>query len=160
MTSTMKIWTYDDGGREAAGHKGAAEDCVTRAIAIACGLGYAEVYDALREAMLREKTRRLRLGRGEKMRSTSPADRVPMNLTRAYLDALGWTWTPTMQVGSGCRVHLRADELPAGRLIARCSGHLVAVVDGVIRDTYDPTRGGTRCVYGYWSEGAATGRSS
>ena len=123
-------------------------------------LGPRVVSSMNREAMLREKTRRLRLGRGEKMRSTSPADRVPMNLTRAYLDALGWTWTPTMQVGSGCRVHLRADELPAGRLIARCSGHLVAVVDGVIRDTYDPTRGGTRCVYGYWSEGAATGRSS
>ena len=24
------------------------------------------------------------------------------------------------------------------------------MIDGVIHDTYDPTRGGTRCVYGYW----------
>jgi hypothetical protein len=24
------------------------------------------------------------------------------------------------------------------------------VIDGVIHDTFDPSRGGTRCVYGYW----------
>ena len=26
--------------------------------------------------------------------------------------AIGWVWTPTMQIGSGCTVHLHADELP------------------------------------------------
>jgi len=25
------------------------------------------------------------------------------------------------------------------------------VLDGVIHDTHDPSRGGRRCVYGYWS---------
>lgn len=30
-----------------------------------------------------------------------------------------------------------------------------AVVDGVVRDTHDPSRDGTRCVYGYWREPAA-----
>lgn len=69
----------------------------------------------------------------------------------SYLESLGWTWTPTMRIGSGCRVHLRADELPGGRLIARLSKHLVAVIDGVIRDTHDCSRGGSRCVYGYYS---------
>jgi hypothetical protein len=24
------------------------------------------------------------------------------------------------------------------------------VIDGVLHDTHDCTRGGTRCVYGYW----------
>jgi hypothetical protein len=57
---------------------------------------------------------------------------------------------PTMQIGSGCRVHLRADELPAGRIICQVSRHLCAVIDGVVYDTHDPTRDGTRCVYGYW----------
>ena len=56
-----------------------------------------------------------------------------------------------MAIGSGCRVHLRAEELPAGRLIARVSKHFVTVVDGICYDTSDPTRGGTRCVYGYFS---------
>ena len=27
---------------------------------------------------------------------------------------------------------------------------ITAVIDGVINDTYDPSRGGKRCVYGYW----------
>jgi hypothetical protein len=55
-----------------------------------------------------------------------------------------------MQIGSGCKVHLRADELPNGRLVVHTSRHSTAVIDGVIHDTYDPSRGGNRCVYGYW----------
>jgi hypothetical protein len=65
---------------------------------------------------------------------------------------LGWTWTPTMAIGQGCRVHLRSDELPGGRLILSISRHVVAVIDGVTHDTYDPSRGGARCVYGYYSQ--------
>ena len=55
-----------------------------------------------------------------------------------------------MQVGSGCRVHLRREELPKGRLVVRLSRHLTAVIDGVIHDIYNPDRRGTRCVYGYF----------
>ena len=54
-------------------------------------------------------------------------------------------------IGSGCRVHLRAEELPPGRLIVSVSRHLVAVIDGVIHDTLDCSRNGSRCVYGYYS---------
>ena len=55
-----------------------------------------------------------------------------------------------MFVGSGCQVHLREDELPSGRLIVSLSKHSCAVIDGVIHDLDDPSRDGTRCVYGYW----------
>jgi hypothetical protein len=55
-----------------------------------------------------------------------------------------------MQIGSGCKVHLRKDELPSGRLIVKLSKHLTTVIDGVIHDTFDPSRGGNRCVYGYF----------
>jgi hypothetical protein len=55
-----------------------------------------------------------------------------------------------MQVGSGCTVHLREDELPSGTLIVAVSRHLTVVKDGVIYDNHDPSRDGTRCVYGYW----------
>ena len=58
-----------------------------------------------------------------------------------------------MQIGQGCKVHLRADELPPGRLVVSVSRHTTAVIGGVIHDTYDPAREGTRCVYGYYSEG-------
>jgi hypothetical protein len=71
---------------------------------------------------------------------------------RPYLASLGWRWVPTMRVGQGCRVHRRAGELPPGRLVVKVSKHLVAVLDGVIHDTYDPGRGGTRYVYGYFQQ--------
>ena len=63
---------------------------------------------------------------------------------------LGFEWTPCMQVGQGCRVHLRANELPAGHLVVSLSKHWAAVIDGVVHDNGDPSRNGTRCVYGYW----------
>jgi hypothetical protein len=55
-----------------------------------------------------------------------------------------------MQIGQGCLVHLKADELPAGRIIVRLSRHVCAVVNGITQDTSDPTRDGMRCVYGYY----------
>jgi len=39
-----------DGGREAAGFKGGAGDCVVRSIAIAANLPYMQVYEDLRKA--------------------------------------------------------------------------------------------------------------
>jgi hypothetical protein len=75
---------------------------------------------------------------------------------RPYLESLGWRWVPTMGIGQGCKVHLRAEELPPGRLIVKLSKHLVAVIDGVIHDTYDPTRRGTRCVYGFFRADAGS----
>jgi hypothetical protein len=75
-----------------------------------------------------------------------------------YLTSLGWKWTPTMFIGQGCKVHLRADELPKGRIVVALSKHIVAVIDGVIHDTDDPSRGGTRCVYGYFQDGNIVGR--
>jgi len=68
------------------------------------------------------------------------------------MESTGWQWPPTMLIGQGCKVHLRAEELPAGRLVVSVSKHLVAVIDGVIQDTHDPSRNGTRCVYGYFTK--------
>jgi hypothetical protein len=67
-----------------------------------------------------------------------------------YILGHGFEWVPTMKVGMGCQVHLRPDELPTGALIVKVSKHLTAVVDGIIEDTHDPSRGGKRCVYGYY----------
>jgi hypothetical protein len=73
----------------------------------------------------------------------------PACLRRRLGASLGLRWVPTMQIGQGCKVHLRRDELPQkGRLVL--SRHAAAVIDGVLHDTYDCSRGGTRCVYGYW----------
>lgn len=132
------VWVYDDGGRAAAGYKGEAGDCVVRAIAIAAQQPYSDMYTRLAGLMTEHGYPR------------SARNGVDPKLYGAVLAELGFEWTATMPIGSGCQVHLRPDELPAGRLVVRLSRHIAAVVDGVVHDTYDCTRGGTRCVYGYW----------
>ena len=77
---------------------------------------------------------------------------MPKIVAKEYLKELGWTWIPTMFIGLGCKVHLRKDELPAGRLLVHVSKHITAVIDGVLHDAYDCSREGTRCVYGYWKK--------
>ncbi len=151
--STSTIWKFNDGGRADAGYKGETGDCVVRAIAIGTERPYQTIYDELNAL---GKTERIT----KRKRSRSSARTGVFKVTiRKYLENLGWTFTPTMGIGTGCRVHLRADELPSGRLIVSVSKHLVAVVDGVIHDNHDSTRDGTRCVYGYWSKPSARKQS-
>lgn len=162
MELTDNLWTkweLDDGGRKSSGRQGLTGDCVVRSIAIAMERDYGEVYDGVFDAQRQwYLTSRHRTARKSRARGTAAADSSPRNgvmtpVAREYIKSFGWVWTPTMAVGAGCRVHLRGDELPSGRIIARLSKHFCAVVNGVVRDTYDPARGGTRCVYGYWAEG-------
>lgn len=141
-------WTYNDGGREQAGYKGRTGDCVTRAIAIASGKPYQEIYGTL-------NTIRGSMRQTKRVRAGSSRTGVPVPVLKKYLAENGWKWTPLMQIGSGCKVHLKDGELPMGRIIARCSRHLVAVLDGVLHDTFDSSRNGTRCVYGYWKQAVA-----
>lgn len=170
-------WVRDDGGRSAAGFSGSAGDCVTRAVAIATNKPYFEVYQEIQACAGTERPRKTG-------RRSSPRTGVSKPTTRRYLESLGWVWTPTMHIGSGCRVHLADGELPMGRLIVSVSKHVVAVIDGVIHDTHDPQRSiavcrtfpgwetaelkpgehrnqngifhvSRRCVYGYWQNGTA-----
>lgn len=138
-------WVYDDGGREAAGFKGRTGDCVCRAIAIATETPYKEVYDLINEYSKRE-----RIGKRKKHKSSARTGVYKTTIRKIMTEHFGWEWVPCMAIGSGCKVHLRGDELPAGRLVCSCSKHSVAVVNGVIHDTYDSTRDGQRCVYGYY----------
>jgi len=139
-------FVFHDGGRAAAGYRGKTGNCVSRSIAIATGKTYWEVYDALNRLAQAERT-------GErKRRRSSCRTGVYRRTYQAYLEALGWRWTATMSVGSGCKVHLRSSELPEGPLIVKVSRHLTTVIDGVLYDTHDCSRGGTRCVYGYFSQ--------
>jgi|TARA_Y100000310_G_C20659556_1_gene803934 hypothetical protein len=143
----------DDGGRAAAGYKGETNDCACRAIAIATGMPYQKVYDELTA-----RTKSWRINSNSKFAyyakpSTDTArTSMPKIVAKEYLKELGWTWIPTMFIGLGCKVHLRKDELPAGRLLVHVSKHITAVIDGVLHDAYDCSREGTRCVYGYWKK--------
>lgn len=134
-------WVKDDGGREASGHPKHSGDCVVRAVAIATGSSYQEVWEDLESYCLSGRKRK---------RFSSPAKGIQIPLLKKYLALKGFRWVPLMGIGTGCRYHLRSDELPSGTLIVNLSLHVAAVVDGVLHDLSDCSRGGTRCVYGYW----------
>jgi hypothetical protein len=122
------------------------------AIAIATELPYRQVYDTLFERNRRYgHQHRNRVAEKITRQGATPRGGGYPEVYRPYLQSLGWDWVATMRVGHGCEVHLRDGELPMGRLIVAVSRHLVAVIDGAIHDTHDPSRDGTRCVYGYYA---------
>ena len=82
---------HDDGGREAAGFRGDTSDCVTRSIAIATGRPYREVYDLVNDLSRDERPR--------DGRRSSARLGVFKPTTRKVMQVLGWTWTPTMEIG-------------------------------------------------------------
>lgn len=129
----MANFIYDDGGRLEAGYKGKTRDCVIRAIAISTKIPYKKVYKDI-----------------SKLQGSTVRKGVFKKWYDTYLKELGWIWKPTMLFGQGCKVHLKAEELPKGNIIVRLSKHLAAVENGIVRDTFDCTREGKRCVYGYY----------
>jgi hypothetical protein len=127
---------YCDGGRKASGFKGQTGDCTIRAIAIVDQRPYLDVYEEM-NAFVKKTERRSKL---KKLRGFSSSRSGVWGPTiRRYMKSKGFTWVPTMHIGSGCTVHLREDELPPGRLIVNLARHLTSVIDGVIYDTFDPT---------------------
>lgn len=174
---TAPGFTFSDGGRAAAGFRGTARDCVCRAIAIASGRPYAEIYARLAEENGKQ---RKRYTAKKNVATAREGIHTRRKWFRDYMRELGFEWTPTMLIGSGCVVHLDAAELPPGRLVVAVSRHYCAMIDGVVFDTHDPRdRGETlyspghkiedvpkgaewlderagwvyrprRCVYGYW----------
>ena len=133
-------YIYNDGGRSEAGYKNSDSDCAVRAIAIATGKTYKEVHKELTE---------INKFKNQKYVSARYGN-TTMDTIRNYMRYLGWKWTATMGIGSGCKIHLKKEELPSGRIICRVSKHITAVIDGVVHDVYNSSRNGTRCVYGYF----------
>ena len=145
------MFTFDDGGREESGYKGFTGDCVVRSISIVAELPYKEVYNELFKRAKAFSKGRCKVAKEIKKKGASPRNGVHKKVYEKYLFDLGFDWVSTMKFGSGCTTHLRKDELPNGRLIVSLSRHLTAFVNGVIHDTYDCSRNGTRCVYGYYT---------
>ena len=129
-------FVYNDGGRSKYFKAQNVGDCAVRAIAIAMKKDYLEVYKDLKK-----------LNKGDSCRNGTPK-----NVWKKYMESNGWRWIPCMTIGSGCQVHLDENELPKGRLVVSVSKHLVCVENGVVYDTYDCTREGSRCVYGYYKK--------
>jgi hypothetical protein len=66
-------------------------------------------------------------------------------LYHPYLTSLGWGHIPI----AGRKIRLSPESLPPGRLVVEISRHLVAVIDGVIHDTYLPSN--RHCLRGYFA---------
>ncbi|MFN7627911.1 MAG: DUF2786 domain-containing protein [Pirellula sp.] len=128
---------WNDGGRSSCGFVGLAGDCVTRAISIATGLVYRDVYNEL-----------------SKMAGMSPRAGMVDSVTCQYLARCGWERQATTGV-------LVEDFLvPPGTSIIECkkrrrgNGHVFAVLDGVLHDTWDPREEMAYEVNAVWTPGS------
>ena len=147
-------FVYSDGGRSKYFRAQHVGDCVVRAIALATGKDYKDVYDDIN--MLAKKSR-------AKSRS-SARDGVDPSVSKKYIESLGWRWHPTCGVGKGVTMHLCDDEIPDGNLIVRIAGHIVNVKNGIVYDTWDCSqekvylyedgscKSNYPAVYGYWTK--------
>lgn len=139
---------YADGGRKKY-FKGKANDCVCRAICNATGKDYKEIYDFINELCQREFAKKTK----KQQNKSNARNGIAKDVTRIILEKyFKWKWHPLSRIGVGCTTHLNEKELPEGILILKLSKHLTCVKDKVLYDTYDCSRDGTRCVYGYWSK--------
>jgi hypothetical protein len=132
-------------------------DCVIRAISIASDKKtYEDVLHDLTKLTVKYSEKNNSVGRMIKENFEKATDilnyGVYKNVYHNYILSLGFEWVPTMNIGSGCKVHLKRSELPSGTLICQVSLHLTVVQDGFIFDDHDPSRNETRCVYGYYKK--------
>lgn len=122
---------YDDGGRSKY-FKGTAGDCVTRAIAIATGIDYKEVYDTIKGLL-----------------NHTPRNGLSKRETKDIMHYFGFDWYAP-KFGGSYKLHLKEEDLPMGTIICQVSKHVVCVKDKIIYDAFNPSRNGTRMVYGFW----------
>lgn len=129
-------WIWHDGGRAGAGFVGSTGDCVVRAITIATGKEYREVYDAIHSAT------------GE-----SPRQGASIQHYEKFLTDLGFE---CVQCESPTKLRFMGELLgnvvlrfhPEGK--SRKRGHLCTMVDGTIYDTWDPQFENCYVVDRYW----------
>jgi len=146
MEHETERFVYSDGGRAEAGFKGLVGDCVARAICNATGKDYLEVYNRINELSNDERITKTKTER------SNARTGVYKDTAKKLLEEYGFKWVALMGIGTGCKVHLKKEELPKGVIVCRLSRHYVCCKDGVIYDTFDCSREGTRCVYGYFTQ--------
>lgn len=139
LQASVDILYNDDPGR------GEVTECAARAIAIASGDPYLDVYTEL-----------VRLAHSED--STPPGSRrhtVRKRTIRRYMQQAGYRWVPTLgeEGGYGAAIHPAA--LPASGIVVSLVDRLVAVISGVTHDThYSPDE--RLHALGYWVRRDAT----
>lgn len=128
------MYIFNDGGRSAAGYKCSSRDCGVRAVAIAIGLEYKTA-----QKLLKEYSAKGMLG------SKAISKGIFKEDLDAALESLGWVWVEAPKF-EGRKA--KYSDIP-GTAILRMAKHFVAVVDGVLYDTWDSRE---KMVYGYWKK--------
>ena len=127
-------FVWNDGGRAAGEYVGLTGDCVTRAIAIATGKVYRDVYSELGDAALK-----------------SPRNGVPAEIAAVYLRERAW------QRSNGFGKEFVIGDLPKGVVVVHLSWrdetsqHLCTVIDHVVHDTWNPGDDDDYIVECYWT---------
>lgn len=139
----MTDCVYNDGGRDKAlretndtiRYSGTARDCVTRALAIMTDKPYIEVWQAIADINRSEGRRH----------SANFGVYVGRKGFRDYSESLGLIYVPLAD-----HPMFKDAQLPNGRIILNVYRHSVAMIDGRMQDTHNPSPAGKMRVKGYW----------
>lgn len=140
----MVAYIFNDGGRAEAGFKGKTGDCVTRAVAIATGKPYKEVYEFLAENNAKQRITK----RSPKTSAGVKTARNGINTKRKWFKdwmvGQGYKWVAVASIGT---TGILPRDVKHKHCIAKQRRHYVAILDGVVHDTWNSSE---RLVYGYW----------
>jgi hypothetical protein len=130
----MTDWfVYDDGGRSESRRPKSKNDCTVRALAIATFQTYDDAYEFWAK-------------RGRIPHRAFDNRTIKLNFEKHF----EWPWISFPAVKGEKRMsHPQFEhEHPTGIYILKEAGHVSAVVNGVLHDTFQPWEG--RCIYGAW----------
>ena len=130
-------WIWHDGGRAGAGFVGSTGDCVVRAITIATGKEYREVYDAIHAAS------------GKSPRQGASILHYEKFLTDLGFECVKCEYPTQLRFMGELSGNVVMLFLPDGN--ARKRGHLCTMIDGTIYDTWDPQFEKDFVIDRYWS---------
>ena len=116
-------YRYNDGGRWIAGYQGSARDCVARALAILTGEPYKQVYRDLARAN----------GKATK----GPRSARNGVSKRAYVKVFETYRLRKVKLPKGPRPTFTEAYAMYGSCIVSTAGHLAALVEGALQDTFD-----------------------
>lgn len=133
MISHLKNTTYyiTDGGKSSYGFTHEKNDCTVRAVSIAYQISYEEAHAKLKA-----------FGRKDGHGCHYFAKFMNKNMPTTLAITRGWKEKSLGTINKFCK------ENPKGRFILRIRGHALAVVDGIVHDSWLP--GSCSRILDYW----------
>lgn len=121
-------WTYNTGGRERYYKALNVRDCVTRAVAISNNMDYKKAYKLV-----------------WRFEGNSPRNGVSQTGTDNTFKSLGWKYKDVRAE------HIRINDFKISNpnMVLRIKGHVVAVKDGVLNDTWNCSAKNPEII-GFW----------